>query len=325
MPLYGKPMPELILHSGDGKTGTSFLQVLFARYACQLADCGVIYPRGQSFDEASAGRVTSGNGIAMASYISSGGEPSSIDRLERELSQASGKHVLYSSEMLDFIPGERSSSIANVAARNGFKVRVIYFVRDLGLRAVSGYSQWLKRAGDSRSFAEYLSTWQPRYRSRLENACIVFGRECIEVYNYDEKREALSDFFFKTLLGCDFAPTEKPLVNRSLSGKEIELLRYMNRTYGNDPRLATFVSDAMMDAPDQKAPDPLLLTRAEVAMLEEKFASDLTYVNGMVQGRPCIVADRMCDVRQDEELTDLERATAAILAKVVAATVKSVG
>ncbi len=321
-------MPELILHAGAGKTGTSLLQVLFARHAEHLERANVVYPRGFLFDEAAAGYITSGNGVAMANYIRPELEhpipnkDAFIDELDRQLSLAEGKHVLYSSEFLAFEPGRKSDSIAATAARNGYTPRVIYFVRDLGPAAFSTYSQRVKRDGEPRSFSDFIRTWNLTYRDRIEQACTVFGSERVEIYNYDEKREELATFFFQTLLGTDFTPSENPIVNRSLSSKETEFLRYMNVALASNPRLATFLSDALMEVPDQAVPTPMILTRDEANFLEERFRSDLAYINGLIRGRPCVVAQIVGDERRQVELTDFERSTAAILAKIVSVVVK---
>ncbi len=321
-------MPELILHAGAPKTGTSLLQVLFARYAEQLERANVVYPRGHLFDEAASGYITSGNGVAMANYIAPGlphdiaDKDAFIDELDRELSRAEGKHVLYSSEFLAFDPGGRSNAIAAVAARHGYSPRIIYLLRDIDRAAFSTYAQRVKRHGESRSLWDFILDWDPKYRELLEKACNVFEPEHVEVYNYEEKRHELASFFFNVILGVDFAPAENPIVNRSLSSKEIEYLRYMNAVLKGNDALGTFLSDALMEAPNQTTSEPLLLTNDEAKYLSGRFGSDLAYVNKLMRGRPCVVAQKTGDQRQQVELTEFERSTAAILAKIVAVVVK---
>lgn len=323
-------MPELIIHAGAGKTGTSLLQVLFARHAEELERAGIIYPRGDLFDEAVAGGITSGNGMAMANYIRSDlpedwrDKRTFLEHFTRELSSAArqGNHVLYSSEFLAFEPGEKSDSIAATAARHNFTPRFIYFVRDVDSAAFSVYSQCVKRHGETRSFPEFLDTWRSMDRTRIEEAVNLFGAERVEVYNYSEKREELVEFFFRNLLRCDFVPSEIPTVNRSLSGKETEFLRYMNAALGNNDALGTFVSDALMEFAKETKSEPMLLTKEEADLLESRSRSDLAYINRLIIGRPCAVASTIGGRRSEAELTDIERATAAILAKIVTVVVK---
>src|SRR3990170_1606222 len=147
-------MPQLILHAGAPKTGTSFLQVLFARHAAALERLGIVYPRGYLFDEAAAGYITSGNGVAMANYIlptlphAIGDKERFLSDFDRDLSEAGGRHVLYSSEFLIFEPGDRLNAIAATAAKHGYSPRAIYFVRDVDRALVATYSQRVKRDGE---------------------------------------------------------------------------------------------------------------------------------------------------------------------------------
>src|SRR4051794_33456059 len=147
-------MPTLFLHAGAPKTGTSFLQVLFARYAEDLELAGIIYPRGHRFDDAKAGKITSGNGVEMAKYIlprlphDIPDKAAFLERFRSQLANARGKNVLYSSEYLTF-EGKRAKDIADTARDAGYAVRVIYFVRSLAPAALSAYSQLLKRNGET--------------------------------------------------------------------------------------------------------------------------------------------------------------------------------
>lgn len=193
-------MPTLYLHAGAGKTGTSYLQVLFARHAERLAECGVVYPRGHLFEEAKAGRVTSGNGVEMANDIRPGlphaiaNKDAFIHVLDAGLKDAAGRHVLYSSEFLAFEPGERTAAIARVAARHGYGIRVIYLVlvRDIAAAAASMYSQGIKYHGDARTFADFITTWEPAYRRHIQRAVDSFGAESLLVLNYEEHRQSTS-------------------------------------------------------------------------------------------------------------------------------------
>lgn len=191
-------MPTLYLHAGAGKTGTSYLQVLFARHAERLAECGVVYPRGHLFEEAKAGRVTSGNGVEMANDIRPGlphaiaNKDAFIHVLDAGLKDAAGRHVLYSSEFLAFEPGERTAAIARVAARHGYGIRVIYLVRDIAAAAASMYSQGIKYHGDARTFADFITTWEPAHRRHIQRAVDSFGAESLLVLNYEEHRQSTS-------------------------------------------------------------------------------------------------------------------------------------
>jgi hypothetical protein len=283
-------MPELILHGGAGKTGTSLLQVMFARYAETMAAEGVIYPEGHLFDEAKAGMVTSGNGVEMANYIrphlphAIPDKDTFLGRFEAELSAAEGKHVLYSSEFLLIPPSERTSALLSVARALGYRARYIFFVRDIAPAIISAYSQRVKRAGETRPLSEFLREWNPNYWDTVQQASSVVGFENVEVYNYEEHRAHLAEFFFRDVLRLGFAPEEAPIVNRSLSAKEIAIKRRQN----------TKLSDPLSDSATSGLttnPEELRITALELDFLATKFQAAVENINSLVRGRATKIAD----------------------------------
>jgi hypothetical protein len=320
-------MPDLILHGGAPKTGTSFLQVLFARYADQMAENGVLYPRGHMFDQAKAGVITSGNGVEMANYIRPWlphdipDKNAFIGQFGETLSGAGENHVLYSSEFLMTPPGDRISAIVDVARRYGYRIRYVYFIRDIGSALIATYSQEVKRAGEIRSLSEFIESWDPHYHNTIKQACDSFGEKNVEVYNYEEYLDGLAAFFFRNVLGTEFFPGEKHVINRSLTAKELEFQRMMNSAAPNDMRFAAFISDALMSVQTSDK-TKMTLTSEEAYLLEQRFRESIEYVNRIVRGRPTVVADRTAEHRDEETISDFERSAAAILAKLVLAVAK---
>ena len=70
-------MKKLIVHVGHGKTGSSFLQSIFALNSDRMAQLGILYPEHISNAMARRGHITSGNGnilletneFSLKSYI----------------------------------------------------------------------------------------------------------------------------------------------------------------------------------------------------------------------------------------------------------------
>jgi hypothetical protein len=320
-------MPTLYLHAGAGKTGTSYLQVLFAVHAERLAECGIVYPRGHLFDEAKAGRVTSGNGVEMANYIRPGlphaipDKDAFIHTLDAVLADAAGRHVLYSSEFLAFEPGPRTAAMARVAARHGYGIRVIYLVRDIAAAAASMYSQGIKHRADARTFADFITTWEPAYRRHIQRAVDSFGADSLLVLNYEEHRDRLAELFFRDILGTSFVPDERDIVNRSLSPREAEMLRIMNGVHPGNRACSAFVADALMELPALSGSSHV--GAAEAGHLGRRFAEEVEFVNRFVRGRPIVVARHDAEEHRPPPLTEAERALLAILARLVAEAVKN--
>ncbi|APH72583.1 hypothetical protein [Aquibium oceanicum] len=320
-------MPDLYLHAGAPKTGTSFLQMLFARHADRLDEAGILYPRGHMFDEAKAGEITSGNGVELANYLRPNlphqiaDKEGYIRQFSRILQSARGKHVLFSSEYLIFPDGPKTAAVAAAAAQYNYTPKYVYLVRDIDQAAFSTYSQQVKRSGETKSFGEYIVNWEPLYRHSILNAEKGFGDECIVAYNYEEWRDRLSELFFSEILGAGFTPDEKVVVNRSLSPKETELQRLMNAFAPNNVAFATYISDALMKL--ERKREPMVLTRDEAAFLQKKFAPAVEYVNKFVRGRPTVVCSSdVVPERPPVAVSDFERAMLSIVAKLVGSVTK---
>lgn len=319
-------MPFLYLHAGAPKTGTSYLQVLFAKYAQQLAQHGIVYPRGHLFDQAMAGEITSGNGVEMANYIRPhlphkiSHKEAFIRELERQLAEGSGKSILYSSEFLVFDAGARTASIANVAAKHGYKVRVIYLIRDIAPAAFSVYAQQVKNHGEVRTFADFITDWDPHYRSSIQKAVDGFGRESMLVYNFEEHKGRLAELFFSDILGVGFVPDDRTKVNRSLSLREAEMVRVMNTVRPKDARFSAFVSRALMSIEGDD--EEFSATRDEVGILTKRFSAAVEYVNDFVCGERSGIARNVIDERSSIQLAPFERSMMAIVASLVSSVTK---
>lgn len=315
-------MPDLILHGGAPKTGTSYLQVLFARHADRLRESGVVYPRGHLFDEAAKGAVTSGNGLELANFIRPGlphGFPDKnglLGKIEADIVQAEGRHVFYSTEFLLFPRVPQTQAVVDLARRHGYTIRYVYLVRDLGPAFLSFYSQQVKLGGETRPFGEFIEDWDPGYRNALQGAVDAFGKTSVEIYNYEEHRNRLAEMFFRRILGVDFSPSETDAVNRSLSAQELTLMREINRTVGKNRKAARFVSDALLSMPLATS-ERLTVTDAEGEKIRGRFQGDIDWINAMIR-------DPFIDIgktgpRSEHPLSETEITLVALISHLVAA------
>lgn len=140
-----KTKRTLYLHIGLPKTGTSALQVFFAKNVEALFRKGLRYP-GVKSRVAEEERITSGNGarIARQAFLPES-DASELTLLENALS-AGGRDVLLSSEF--FSSGwdaARHAKLKAFAARFGYGVRIIVYLRDQADIVVTHYFQVMKR------------------------------------------------------------------------------------------------------------------------------------------------------------------------------------
>lgn len=316
-------MQTIYLHCGAPKTGTSFLQVLFARCADALKENNIIYPQNSFTEGASQGRITSGNGILMANYLRPQlphqieNKDAFIDDFAQLLKNGQGSHFLFSSEFLVFPKNERTDALVRVITENGYDVKAFYFVRNIADAARSAYSQQVKRHGEVRSFSEFLKTWDGFALHHTNLIAAAFGEEALSLLNYDEHKADLASFVFKEVLGCDFEPDYREKINRSLTDKELELLRSFNQVAGNQNAFAsTFASDALM-AMQNVEYSTFLPDQKEFDALEGRFAHAVRGLNRRISGQPVAISSGIREETPSQELTDFERFTMAVLAKLV--------
>lgn len=316
-------MQTIYLHCGAPKTGTSFLQVLFARYADALKENNIIYPQNAFTEGASKGRITSGNGIFMANYLRPQlphrieNKDAFIEEFDQQLRSGKGESFLFSSEFLVFPQNERTENLLNVIKKNGYAVKALYFVRDMADAARSAYSQQVKRHGEVQEFSEFLKTWDGFALHHTNLIASAFGEEALSLFNYNEHKGSLASVVFKEFLGCNFEPDFVEKINRSLTDKEMELLRSFNTVAGSGNAYAsTFVSDALMSQipAEQKEFWP---NEEEYQLLEDRFKHAVDGINRRISGEPIKISS---GVRQDvgsDGLSEFESFTMAVLAKLV--------
>ena len=185
-------MKTIYLHCGAPKTGTSYLQTLFAQFAKELSEEDIIYPFNKFVSGAEEGRITSGNGVPMANYIRPDlphqiqNKEAYLKEFKEQLKNARGKDLLFSSEFLQFPENKKTRNLVNVIYAEDYQPKVIYLVRDFGEAAFSTYSQEVKRAGEFRSFSTFIRSWDPLYVHDIRNLKQTFGEQSIFIYNYDE-------------------------------------------------------------------------------------------------------------------------------------------
>jgi len=225
---------ELIIHVGHGKTGSSHLQSLLALNVTRLNQKGIAYPFDNSFDGASRGYISSGNGKRL-----------SLTNIE---SHAHSK-VLFSGESLFYhlLNSELLSSLAKF-----YKLKIILYTRDVVEHALSRWSQAVKRAGLKRDVDSYLfSNPVGPYPLVLEwiNQSRSLGFDLI-IKNYTKNKIKLASSFLKGAFGdnVDFSDLVLPgaeKINRSLTYSEYEIQRVFNAAFGRES--AEYISDFLVN------------------------------------------------------------------------------
>src|SRR4051812_30228481 len=163
-------MPKLYIHLGAPKTGTSALQSAFASHTHQFLDHNVVYPHFRTLENASAGSVSSGNGVPLAKLLN----PSHSARVETDhvydqIREAfSGGHdILYSCEGIGRFRLEKMLEFREFAERVGYQLVPVVYVRAIADHAVSAYQQAVKSKLYSDSLVEFVRSRYSGTQTRL--------------------------------------------------------------------------------------------------------------------------------------------------------------
>lgn len=228
-------MPELLLHIGTHKTGTSSLQKLMAGLGPELRECGVLYPQ--------AGRPAASGLLGMGQHVlawSISGHRGTTDQscwgeLQTEIAAVRPERVVLSAEHFWTFEEPHVRRLGEWLA--GTSVSVIVYLRNpLGF-IISSYKQQVKSqlrcTAPFRQFAAE-NIHRCDYAALLERWSTVFGPSAMRVRLYDKVRQAPgleADFLNLCTdgkLGDAAAAGNDRRANRSPSDDATRSLRLLN-------------------------------------------------------------------------------------------------
>jgi hypothetical protein len=198
-------MKSVYIHIGLAKTGTSFLQSVFAYNADLYRTRGLSYPDlNNSFPVAATGGTTSGNALPIAAagmpslsqIKDSIALPDLLKRLDSDFN-----HLL-SSEWLGGCSLDYLQNLERVLSQR-FNVQFLAVVRDPRDHIVSSYQQGLKASLFKYSLATHANEIINRMRLSLR-LIIDLGRS-IQVISYDVNKHCLVSRFDQVLFGQDIS------------------------------------------------------------------------------------------------------------------------
>jgi hypothetical protein len=258
---------DIIVHIGHGKTGTSAIQSFLALNSDLLSKYNLVYPQDESTEQASLGRISSGNRAAFVHTT----------KFDSEI------NYLFSNEAF-FDDIDKKSHVFDKLLSLKSRVKVVLFTRDLFEHTFSNWGQSIKRSGAQEDIHTFCTHAHNMYR-RVDKVIRTLQSENIafEVFNYSRHKHQLEKFFLSIIAPIKFLEIyaqaqriEHP-VNRSLSLSEYELQRHFNRHYGS--KSSDFISDALVNKlPNVNAQQPMV--KNDVALtLAQKAGSYSVFIN----------------------------------------------
>lgn len=283
----------MYLHVGHGKTGSSFIQSLFARNIDALASAGIHYPRPNGWEESAQGHISSGNGNLLRKGTS-----------DLQPIPAGCHAILFSSEQFFQDPrqDELRRKIAEAKEFYGCtRIEILLFIRDPIATLISTYQQGVKRGGITITLSEFAAGYNlpTIVLERLKSLRSQPGYH-ITVRNYSRCKDQLAAVVM-AWLGLPDLPLVMPnntQVNRSLTAAELAFQLSLNRVLGV---CGDLVADPLCDRLPQIPTAPLALTEAEQRAVLARLAPSLAGVNALIEpkhhysGDPTPVQDESVD------------------------------
>lgn len=268
-------MTKLVLHIGEGKTGTSYLQHCLAALREELALAGVSYPRPPAW---ASQEEISGNAYWLAPWMrgSTADGEAGIAEIGRMIDAASGMDVLLSGEHLYGFASERMEAVAELCERSGIGLLIVMYVRSVAGHMWSHYAQLVKRGKEARPFPQWLASTPyitPTVVERLAETAPFVLR------NYDVVRDDLWRDFAGACMPAaagEIVPP-KTQANRSLTVVETEFMRLINLGPAT-VRQACAASGILTARPAAESTAPVI-RESEADMMRERFESSLPLIN----------------------------------------------
>ena len=263
-------MKTLILHIGISKTGSSALQVFWARNREPLAARSFDYFAIGDYSMGAAGKISSGNGAHLARCLYPPGAgiymdalPKHLDQIDRLISASDCETGILSSEL--FIDATDSGLIGfrTWLEERGIRLVMFYFIRQQIDFIASSYIQVVKRHGYTGSLEQFVDTTLPsikhiRYSALYARLLSIVGSDQIICKNYTIAKRSPTGLFdaFLQSFGLDWTGlvnvTEQ--VNPSLAPEEVAIMLAINK-FRPRMELSDYIVNNAASVPNPRATD----------------------------------------------------------------------
>jgi len=225
-------MKKVFLHIGPHKTASTYLQNIFYHNMEKLRKSNIYYPK--------TGISIQWGHHELAHLLQKNDFTHFEQLLNKIIYDSNENDILISSENFDRLSDEQIKYLKEVF--KNFDVKIIFVKRKLDELLLSNWQESIKHGhlNDFYTFA-FEHVLKP-YRSNVLNQKNIidkysnaFGKENIIIIDYNNavlNKRDLSDIFFESIEKFDLLNlgTNK-LINKSLSYKEVEIIRGLNNIY----------------------------------------------------------------------------------------------
>ena len=211
-------MKKIILHIGAAKTGTSAIQSYLSLNKGSLEKEGYYYQITNSDKAAKNFKITSGNAAYLGQILKNGDfskrnlvkiisesilKKNLAKIISDSIKKAQGKHIIFSSEVLEPYNEERMEIFKKIAAKKGYNLIIVYYIRAIADQTVSLHHQLLKRHAYTKSFTEFAQQHKNRFLNVIEKSIRVLGKEHVIIKNYDKTKQNIFPDFLQSVLNIN--------------------------------------------------------------------------------------------------------------------------
>lgn len=259
-------MKKLYIHAGLPKTGTSFLQASLDYFEKNKFNKNFYYPiqniRNYKIP-------TSGNGVAVFDSLILK-DKSSLKKIIKDMFKHN-KNVFISSETLSNLKREHIVLLKDVLNELSVMPISIFFIRNLYEMYLSGYSQTVKRGGESRSFID----------NAMERECLLdrpfLFKELgdVLVFKYCKNKDNFQNLFnFINLQTGTFKDFKIKKINNALNISQIRFFRILNKFL--PPTLVSYFADRISIY--NKSHEEIIDAKV-IKFLKDNYSEDVDKIN----------------------------------------------
>lgn len=184
--------------------------------------------------------------------------------------------AICSSELFSEFSSGNWRLLSNACRAEGVELRVIFYVRNVIPFMKSVYDQLIKRHGMYEDFEVWVRTAEWLHIHTLRALAETLSRDEITVISYEAINRRVVDSF-ADLIGIDALGYQNLIVNRSLTGVERDLLRRINREFGDT--FSEEISDRMIYADPYAKSEAAEISAEMERELERRYGADLEWIN----------------------------------------------
>jgi tetratricopeptide (TPR) repeat protein len=297
-------LSKLYLHVGHGKTGSSFLQSVFAKNATLLRANNIIYPGNeQVLESAASGETTSGNVGVL------------LEKLKEDNPFPEGPHsFLFSWEGLasKFREDEFVDACARAAKVGGKTVSVLFFIRDPIDLQLSSYTQIAQARKFDHDPEDYFrgQAKARQFQTFNDVQCVCTACKAndfeLKIYNYTRSKSELINNT-QSFLGLDDSvelelPSRK--VNRSIGAMELGICRAMRESFSlfQTPKNENYLKQFIDSTPNVKWP-PLNVSQES----QDIFSSEVE--DAMIETNTYLEPDAKYQLKHSKKTSDISDPT----------------